>query len=233
MEMTGMMGSFFKISEWLMKFFLANLLWLLFNFPIVYLGLSMIFVQSSEELYLLIIIVLLLLPFIFFPATTAMFAVVRMWIIGGKERHLLYLYWKYYKENYIRSLAGGFIFVLLSILWIVNYNLAMVEVGSGLFYFFIAFTMFLTAFLNYFFADTVHYELKLFQSLRKALFMAIFQVHYTLGAAAAAGICLYITYTIHPLFLLLFSGSIVAYIYFFAFHQIYLRAQEVSEAKSA
>lgn len=210
-----------------MKFLLTNLIWLLFNFPIVYLILSMVFSKTTEELYIYLGIIVVLLPFIFFPATTAMFGVVRSWIIGKDQGRFLYSYWKYYKQNYFRSFFGGIMYTALWLLWIVNYTLSAVEIGSGLFYFYLAITIFLVSFTGYFFADTVHYNIGLFQSLKKTLFMAIFHVHYTLGAAGAVGIIVFIAYEVHPLFTILFSGSIITYIYFFAFHQIFLRAQVV------
>lgn len=225
MEMSGMMGSFFRVSEWLMKFLLANLVWLIFNFPLVYLLLSMLNVTSTEELQIYLIVIIILLPVIFFPATMALFGVVRKWINAHNNERVIYHFWKYYKENYFRSIIGGVIYVALWVLWIVNYNLSGAEIGSGMFYFYLAITIFLLAFTNYFFADAVHYDIGLFKSLKKVLFMVVFHIQYTLGAAAAVGISFYIIYQIHPVLLLLFSGSVMAYIYFFAFHQIFLRAQ--------
>lgn len=225
MEMKGIMGSFVKSSEWLMRFLMINIIWLLFNFPIIYILLYMLFIESSDELTLLLIIILILLPFTFFPATTAMFAIVRSWVIGNNNGRLLYFYWKFYKENYLRSLQGGFIYTILWVVWILNYHLSGAEMGSGLFYFYLAGTMFILAFTNYFFADTVHFEIKLFHSLRKTLFMAIFYLHFTLGSAAAIGIAVFVMYQIHPVLLFLFSGSVIAYIYFFFFYQIYLKAE--------
>lgn len=232
MDLSGIMGSFMKWSEWIMKFLVTNLIWLLFNFPILYFALDMFFERSMEKLYMLLLTILLMLPWFFFPATTAMFAVVRRWVVGKEDGRLLHSFWKYYKQNYVRSLAGSFVFLALWLLWIVNYRLSMVETGSGLYYFYIAVAIVFTAFTNYFFADTVHFEIKLLSSLRKALFMALFHIHYTLGAAAASFIAIFILYKIHPIFVFLFSGSTVAYIYFFAYHQIFLKAKGVHNTES-
>jgi len=238
MELSGVVGSLFRVSEWLMNFFLINLFWFLFNFPIVYVVLSMMLVESdygtytytlaiasNEDLYMIILVTLVLLPFIFFPATTAMFSVVRRWIVHKNDSKLIYYYWKGYKENYVRSLLGGLVFVALWVIWILNYSLSAIEIKSGLFYFYLAITIFLIAFTNHFFSDTVHFRLSLFQSLRKSLFITLFQIQYTLGSLAAAGIFIVVAYLIHPIFLCLFFGPVIAYIYFFAYHQIYLRAK--------
>lgn len=225
MEMPGFMGSLFRISEWLMKFLLTNIVWLLFNFPIVYLGLAMVFSQTIDELYVYLSMIVILLPFVFFPATTAMFGVVRSWIIKRDTGRIFVSYWTCYRENYLRSLLGGLFYTVLWVIWVLNYTLSLVSIGSGLFYFYLALTIFLLSFTSYFFADTVHYNIGLFQSIKKTLLMTIFHVHYTLGAAGAVGIVLFIAYEVHLIFIILFAGSLITYIYFFAFHQIFLRAQ--------
>lgn len=230
MDLSGIMGSFVRLSEWIMKFLTTNLIWLLFNSPILYFGLDMMFEKSAEQLFLLFMTILLMMPFIFFPATTAMFAVVRRWVIGQEDGRILSHFWRYYKQNYWRSLIGSFVFLALWLLWVMNYRLSMVETGSGLYYFYIAVAIVFIAITNYFFADTVHFEVKLLASLQKILFMALFYIHYTLGAAAAAIIAIFILYQLHSIFVFLFSGSVVAYIYFFAYHQIFLKAVRANDA---
>ena len=49
------------------------------------------------------------MPLLFFPATTAMFASVRQWVMQGTISPLLKSYWGYYKENYKKSFLGGLI----------------------------------------------------------------------------------------------------------------------------
>ena len=79
------MGGLYAISEWIMKFSLINLLWILFNIPIVFLLLNLLFIEQIEELPLILIPLILLMPILFFPATTAMFAMVRGWIIKDED----------------------------------------------------------------------------------------------------------------------------------------------------
>lgn len=231
MMLTGRLESLYNIFDWLMKFMTTNIIWVLFNFPIAYAILSMVFAKTQEEVYLLAITILALFPFVFFPATTAMFGVVREWVMKREKKGFIRAYWNFYKENYIRSLLGGVFFTITWVVWLLNYHLAAVEIGSGLFYFFIAITIFIVAFTSYFFADTVHFEVSIIYSIRKALFMAIFHLPYTIAAAGAVSILLYIIYQIHPLFLVLFSGPAIAYVYFFAFYQIFLKAQAATESQ--
>ncbi|MEK5069938.1 hypothetical protein [Sporosarcina sp. FSL K6-1508] len=46
---SGFMGGLYIISEWIMKFSLINLFWILFNIPIVFLLLNILFVERMEE----------------------------------------------------------------------------------------------------------------------------------------------------------------------------------------
>lgn len=224
MELSGIMGKFLGVSEWVMFFFTVNLIWLLFNLPIIYFSVSLLFAGSTDELYTLLVLLLILTPFIFVPATTAMFAVVRKKIMGNYAGALIQQYWKFYRSNYVRSLVGGLILMPLWVIWGVNFTLANSGVGSPFFYFYMIITSILLAFTNYFIADSVHFTLNIFVSLRKSILVAIGYFHYTIGLALVSGVTLFISFSLHPVLLILFSGSIIAYIYFFGYYRIYRKA---------
>ena len=80
-DSSGLMGKLYVISEWIMKFAFTNLFWILFNLPVAFLFLNMLFVERLEDLLFFAIPLVVLMPVLFFPATTAMFAVVRGWIM--------------------------------------------------------------------------------------------------------------------------------------------------------
>ncbi|SFL42253.1 Uncharacterized membrane protein YesL [Gracilibacillus orientalis] len=229
MESMGMIDKFYQISYGLMKLLLVNMLWLLFNFPIVYIVLVTLTVKSMNELYLLIMIIMLLLPFIFFPATTAMFAVIRRGTLYKKDDRLLSYFWKAYKQNYRRSLVGGIMITVIWIVWIYNYHLSGIEIGSALSYIYLAFTVFLLAFTNYFFADSVHYHLPFIVSIKKSIMMSIGFPHYTISIIGVSGVCLYSLYVLHPIFLVLYGGILPAIICFLGYYFIYLRAKKSKE----
>lgn len=234
MNLSGFIASFAKISEWFMNFLLLNSLWLLFNFPIVYLLLDIMFRDSIDEVMMLFLVILVLLPFLFFPATTAMFAVVRRWIMKRPVGNLFTRYVRHYKENYFRSFIGSILFLPLYGIWLWNFILADVAYASVTFYFYTIVLFIIISLTAYYFADIVHFSIGLRDSLHKIVFMSIFYFPYTLGAAAATLIVGAVLYAIHPLILLLFGGSLTSYIYFFAYYQIYLRAKakaELAESK--
>lgn len=135
MILSGMIGKFYSLSEWLFKLLIANGIWVFFNFPVAYLCLSLFFVPTVEDGYVTLTVIFLLLPFISYPATTALFGLMRQWIVKKKSDKWLSFYWTVYKQNYVKSVMGGLFFVLLWGLWIVNYSLAAVEMKSLLFLF--------------------------------------------------------------------------------------------------
>lgn len=232
MNLSGFIASFAKISEWFMNFLLLNGLWLLFNFPIVYLLLDIIFRDSIDEVFMLLMAIFILLPFLFFPATAAMFAIVRRWMMKRPVGNLFTRFLRHYKENYLRSLIGSLIFMPIYFVWVWNFLIANIPYATVTFYFYIIILFIIISLTCYYFSDIVHFDIRLRDSLHKIVFMAIFYFPYTLGAAAASLIVGAILYAIHPLILLLFGGSLISYIYFFAYHQIYLRAKAKAAVES-
>src|SRR6185437_1843245 len=115
------------------------------------------YAETFAELQMLIVTVAILAPFILFPATAAMFGVVRNWIIGKQDLPVLRSFWKYYRENYVRGLLGGLVIVPIWSAWAFNYFYSAVQIGSFLFYFFLVITMFLFTFTVHFFSYTVHF----------------------------------------------------------------------------
>lgn len=224
--MTGIMGSLLRTSEWIFRLMRINFLWILFNIPIVYLFIDLFFRQTVDEAMTILIVMIILIPFILFPATTAMFGLMRRWITGKGTSRLFLNYWKLYKENYIKSFFSSFIFIIIWGIWIVNYRITDMSVGSLIFYVYLFVLLFLVALTSHFFSDLVHFEINIFRSLQKVVFMTVFYLPYTLGSAAATIIVLGFIYLIHPILILIFSASIISYIYFYAYHQIYLRAKD-------
>ncbi len=156
-----------------MRFLLTNAIWLLFNLPIIYLAVAMVFSQSVEEAYMLGLTAVVLLPVFFFPATMAMFAVTRQWVMKQKGQSLFRSYLRFYKENYVRSILSGLAFIIIWGIWGWNYVLSGSEFGSIFSYIYLIGTVMLLAFTGFYFADNVHFKVGLLASFRKAFFLAI------------------------------------------------------------
>src|SRR5690625_821087 len=174
MRANGLMGSFYHISEWVMRFLVTNLLWFIFNLPIVYLAVHLIMVENMSELVMVTITIAVLMPFIFIPATVAMFAVTRKWVMKEIDIPIIRSFWSYYKENYLRSMLGGLILDVIWIIYVLDYYYFMVlnseSYSSTLLFFlsilFLIVFAFLVAFTFNFISYTVHIHERLFKTLK-------------------------------------------------------------------
>lgn len=230
MEWIGITGKLYQLCHWVMKLLIVNLIWIGFNFPVVYLALATLDVRTIDELYLILFTMIALLPFILFPATAAMFALVRRAVIHRIQDQLFRTFWRFYRQNYLQSMTGGIIFTIIWGIWLVNYQLLNAEIGSGLFYIYLLLTVFLLAFTSYFVADIVHVHLNVWSSLKKACMISLAFPHYTIASIGVSTAALYILYQIHPLFFILYSGIVPTVIVFLSYYLIVLRASKMMQA---
>src|SRR5699024_8755316 len=155
---SGLFGTLYTASVWIMRFVFSNVLWLILNLPIVFVLFNVLFMEQQDTIYPALIIIALLMPFFFFPATTALFATVRSWIIPSvQSEHLIRTYFSYYKQNYVKSLLAGLIFTVVWSILIVDV-MFLSTVNDILMYFFIVIGIILFVFTINFFSVTAHYK---------------------------------------------------------------------------
>ncbi|MEH7121355.1 DUF624 domain-containing protein [Neobacillus vireti] len=216
--------------EWITKLAGTNLLWVLFNFPIAYLVLSLFAVTEMSQLATLSITIAVLAPFIFFPATTAMFGIVRKWVMK-EEVSIFRFFWKYYKENYKRSLVGG---LILTVLWAIvgvdyYYFHSRIYLGSYLFLFLMVWLFIITLF---FFAHTVHTETRLGQALKNVFILSIASPIFSFGVAIFSIVILYISLMKMTFLLPFFSGALISFLAFFAYYKVFTRIVHLEQNAS-
>ncbi|WP_062350628.1 YesL family protein [Bacillus kwashiorkori] len=196
-------------TEWITRICFSNIIWLLFNLPIIYFAFNLLVSTNPNQLITNMLFIIILSPFLFFPSTTALFGITRKWVMGELDIKLIKSFFKYYKENYIRSVIGG---LLLTVLWVflfIDY-FYFSTINSPIFYLFLAVGIFMLAFTINFFSITVHYEVKLFPTLKNCFQLALGRPVHTIGIAAITIITVYISFNL-PFLLLLGTGSIIAY----------------------
>ncbi|MFB5662673.1 YesL family protein [Alteribacillus sp. HJP-4] len=88
MEIEGKMGGLYRAAEWVTRLAYVNGLWILF---------------SAAGLFILG----------FFPATAAMFAVIRKWITKEPDVPVFRTFWKEIKKEFLRANGIGYVFVAL------------------------------------------------------------------------------------------------------------------------
>jgi uncharacterized membrane protein YesL len=231
MEMSGLMGTFYRITEWILRFVVTNLLWVFFNLPNVYFFYNFVMMLTEVDVVTALIVNLLpvaiLSPFVLFPATSALFSVVRKWIMDDPDVPLLRMFMKGYKSNYKISMQGGFVFVPLWALYVFDYYYYVNAVSSALSYAFLLIGMFLLAFNIHFFSLAVHFHMRLRDLLKNALFISIGRPLISLGIVLITLAILYISTMIFTWMIPFFAFSIIAYCSFRGFYMIYSKAHEM------
>lgn len=177
----------YKLTVWISRLAILNLLWLGFS-------------------------LLGLIVFGFFPATVAMFAVLRSWLRGEDDRPIFQTYWRAFKAEFLAAngygiLIGilGFIVYLNLIFMSVNQSGSMLLLHIPLY----TFLIFSALTLLYLFPTYVHYDLGFFQIIKQAFLIMMIQPIQTVmmiaGIAASAVVMYYI-----PGLSFFFGGSFIA-----------------------
>ncbi|WP_170138870.1 YesL family protein [Oceanobacillus chungangensis] len=222
---TSLMGSLYSLCDWVMRFSIINLLWVIFNLPIIIFATLIFFSGQQEGYFVFVFIAALMMPFLFFPATTAMFAAIRQWVIQGTISPLFKSYWKYYKENYKKSMFGGFIITAAWTVLIADYYY-FIDKNSFLLYMLIIIGVFLFVFSMNFFSVVSHYQLNLSALLKNALLATIGNPISTLLILIGSCIILYLSFYVLLFLLPLFTGTLIAYLSFKLFYRMYLKTIE-------
>lgn len=217
------MGGLFTLCVWFMRFSAANVLWLLFSFPIVFLGLNMLVLGRVETMMVFLVPMIALLPFVFFPATTAMFGMARDWVIKDRDgSSLIKTYWQYYKENYKRSIVNGLVMTAIWVVWVVDVYYFF-ENNFYLFIFFLTMGIVLFVLTINLFSITVHYDMTFRESIKNACLITVGSPILFVAIAISSGIIIYMSFNVFLFLLPFFTGSLIAFLSFAAFYSRYLK----------
>ena len=162
---------------------------------------------------------MVLLPTIFFPATVALFGVVRKWVMGESDIPIISSFLRYYKENYARSLMGGFLFTLMWTGWIMNYISFVSQQSMFFLILYLFFSMILITWTLYFCCYTVHIQDKLRQSIKNSFIMSVGKPLSTFGVVLITVTLVYIS-SKFTFILPFFIGTIAAFLSFGFFYRI-------------
>ncbi|WP_163537548.1 DUF624 domain-containing protein [Gracilibacillus sp. YIM 98692] len=224
MEISGVSGKVYKITDWIMALATANFLWFVFNLPIVYLVFIMLLTERLLEWLALGAFVVILAPFVLFPATTAMFGVIKKRVID-EDIKLIRTFFIHYKENYVRSMLGGLIICLVLVILAVDYYFFMENVSKLFAYFFFIIAFFLLVFTLHFFSVTVHMYTSLFGAMKNACLITLGNPLLTLGIGLFSGFIIYCSFQIMTFLIPFFMGSLIALASYFGFFKFFLKVQ--------
>lgn len=227
MELDGIAGKVYKITDWLMMIVVTNLLWFLFNLPIAYLVFMLLVVDHLREVIAFSLYILMLIPLLFFPATTAMFAVVRYRIMfSDQDPGIFKLFIKNWKDNFVRSLLGGIIFTFLWIILVVDCYFLVKNVNEYFMYLFLLIGFFLIVIMLHFFSVTVHVHTKLLQAIKNAMIICFVDPLLTLIIGIVSLVIIYCSFQITTFLIPFFMGSLIAYVAFCGFYRFFTKMME-------
>lgn len=243
MEMRGLMGGLYRISEWIMRLSFINILWLVFSLPFVIISFMQVLVMGTMDepplrnVYDLIswmLIPLVLAPFTIFPATSAMFAVARKWVMGDEDVPLFRTFFQNYKSTYKKAMIGGLVLCFMLVVILVNLQFYSEQTSflAGLRYLFIALLAILAATIINFMAFLSHFEMKLLMLLRNSVFFTIGRPLTSLYLLVSCGAIVYFSFFRFQFLIPFFMGSLMAVCSFWGFYRVVRKIQERAQQEA-
>lgn len=243
----GLMGGFYVIAEWISRISITNLLWNVLAAPFMFAILFPLFVlnvgidpNAGNTMSLLTtggLIAAVLAPFLFFPATAAMFACARKWVLGEEDVPIFKTFFKAYKQNYLQSMIAGLFYVVILVVLIIDYVYftKMTSKYEFLGYFFIVGISIVVMAMLYFFSYVVHLRLSTFQIIKNSFLLIAARPFRSLFFSLLSAVIVYISLSSAQLMFLMifFSGSIVALISYWNFNMIYIKMTQDEQNKSS
>jgi len=225
---SGLVSGIYLVSEWVMRFSVINIRSFIFNIPILFIVVSILFSNQQIDLVILIPILCVLLPLFFYPATQALFASMRVFVMNREENGLIKMYWKFYKENYKNSVLAGFSFTLLWVIWYVDLYFFS-ENNVILMFVFIVLGVVLYVFTINYFSVGAHYDSRFRQLVKKAFLLTMGSPLLFFGILVSNGFILLMSIYQFQFLFFFFTGSVIAFLAFSAFYQTTQRLKEKEE----
>lgn len=232
-----MMGGLYKVTEWIMRISGSNLLWMLCSLPFFFFLVVRLQVLQIPELraetgtlYAMGIIA----PFTIFPATAALFTVVRKWVMGETDLSIIKLFFKGYKENYKQSMLGGIFYTALIVIMYFAYYFYMNEMQNlqviGIIMLVLLVLLLLSLFN--FFSIMTHLYMSTKEIIKNAVLLSIIKPFRLLSTALCVVFLGLITFRFTWLIMFGFA-SLSALVAFFNFYNGYIKIQEKAEKMKA
>lgn len=180
-------GGFYKVFDWIYRLAFINILWLFFS-------------------------VIGLVIFGFFPATVAMFSIVRHTIL--KENvPIFHTFWTVYKREFLKSNLLGLILTIIAYIFYVD--LVFLKNTTGLIQFLyipiLVMSFIYILMLLYIFPVYVQYDIKVLQIIKNSFLIMVLYPFFTIIMITVGLITTYFMFQI-PSSLIFFSGSIISFI---------------------
>ncbi|UFT99226.1 DUF624 domain-containing protein [Radiobacillus kanasensis] len=223
--MGGLLQGINSVSEWIMRFSVTNLLWLLFNLPIVFLVMNLVFADQLADAYILIGLLIVLAPFVLVPSTAAMFALVREWMMKDDSISLWKSFLQFYKKEYGKMWKAGIPITVLWGIWAADvYYLH--EKNTVFFFATLLLGVVLYVWTIYFFSAQAHFNANFKTLCKKAFILTFGRPFAFLLLTIGSGVILYVSVNGLPFLIPFFTGSLISFLSFSVFYKLVENAQK-------
>ncbi|OIJ17673.1 hypothetical protein BKP37_02845 [Anaerobacillus alkalilacustris] len=168
-----------------------------------------------------------------FPATIAMFSVVRKWLMDQPDTPIFKTFWQSYKKEFFKGNVIGWIFVAIGyVLYIQNYvimfsNDPLIQISK---YAFFLLVLLFSLVALYLFPTYVHYNVRLYQVVKNSFLIVI--INPINNIIMILGLVLfYYIFLIIPQLAVFFGGSVIAYIIMWSCYQSFLNIDKKKKGR--
>lgn len=231
LELKGITGALYTMSEWVMRLSGVNLMWFLLSLPFFVLFVT-VDMSSPAGIVFFGVAAWLFATFLVFPATMAVFSVARDWIVDFDYSSITRKYVSHLKTEYKVNAKTGAAFAAVWLVWYYGYfyfysqksSLAILFLVMGL-----ALFVYTVNFLNI----RAHYRMSGKEQLKNAFFISAGRPLLSLFILASSGILLWISLSQLVLLIPLLTCSMIAFLSFSAFHNVTRKISEKSASNNA
>lgn len=206
MEMKGMLSGIYRVSEKVMLIAYINILWIMFSL----LGLVVVGLM---------------------PATVSMFAVIRKLVIEEEEIPIFRLFWKKYKDEFVKANLYGYLLCLVGAFFVIDIILFQSLDGWPFLILSVLSVGLLLAFWTivlYFIPLYVHYNLPFIQYIKTAFLLTITHPIQTIIMISSGAVILFL-FMLLPGSLFFFSGSLYCFIIMKTAFKVFAHVEEQKE----
>lgn len=226
LEMKGITGVFYAMSEWVMRLSAINLMWFILSLPFIIL-LFTVDMSSGGGIVFFGAAAWVFLSFLVFPATAAVFSMVRAWIVEHDFSSVFRKYVFHLKTDYKENAITGAVFALVWLVWYYSYfflhaqdsSLALLLLPAGL-----ALFVYTVNFL----CINAHFRMGRAERAKNAFFVSAGRPLTGVYILVSSGILLWISITQLLILLPLLTCSMIAFVSFAAFYRVTQKVHEKS-----
>jgi len=201
MEPTGVMGAVYQIADKVSKLAYINLLWILFS-------------------------LMGLLVFGIFPATIAMFTVLRK-IVLKQEFNMFSMFWTTYKKEFFKGNLLGIVLVMINVITYLSFSFYKESTGSMELFFYPMTIVMILIFLTtlFVFPVYVHFNVRFLQIFKTSfIFMSIYLLS-SHSIALNSFVFILLMFTL-PAITIFFGGSIIGLIIMASVNRAFKKNEE-------